>query len=130
MKSKNDFQFNYVAPTNQERKEIESIRNSYMPKNKASSKFEYLKKLDSKVNNTPTIISLVFGIVGILIFGLGFAMVLEWNLLVWGIVVSVIGVVPTLLAYPVYLKTLEYLKNKYSEEILKISEELLDEKTN
>lgn len=125
---KNDFEYKYSAPTSQERREIESIRNSYLNKPKGSDKLTRLRKLDSLVKNIPITISLIVGIVGLLIFGLGLAMVLEWNIMVWGIIVSVVGLVPISLAYPINNATEKYLKNKHSDEILKLSEELLNEK--
>lgn len=126
MKNKNDFEYKYVAPTSAERKEIENIRDSYIADNiKQSSKLDYLRKLDSKVRNIPTIISLVIGIVSILIFGLGLTMILEWNLIILGIVISVVGIIPMIANYFVFNMTTKKLKNKYSEEILKISGELL-----
>ena len=122
----NDFEFKYVATTNEEKKEIESIRSKYVKNDEKANKLQYLRKLDHKVNDTPFILSLSLGIIGILIFGLGLAMILEWNLLVWGIIVSAFGLVPVGLAYPVYLKVYKHLKNKYGEEIIKISDELLN----
>ena len=122
----NDFEFKYVATTNEEKKEIESIRSKYVKNDEKANKLQYLRKLDHKVNDTPFILSLSLGIIGILIFGLGLAMILERNLLVWGIIVSAFGLVPVGLAYPVYLKVYKHLKNKYGEEIIKISDELLN----
>lgn len=127
MKNRNDFEFNYTAPTSSERKEIERIRDSYIQKENSLSKIDYLRKLDNKVRNIPTIYALVFGVIGILIFGLGFAMVLEWKIIVWGVVVSVIGLIPMIISYPIYLKISKNLKNKYSDEIIKLSNEILDE---
>ncbi|MBQ7880973.1 MAG: hypothetical protein IJ358_03945 [Clostridia bacterium] len=124
---RNDFEFKYVAPTAEERKEIESIRNSYTIKDKSSNKLERLRSLDRKVKNIPTMVSLIVGVVGILIFGLGFSMVLEWDLFVWGIVVSIVGLIPIIMAYPLHLKVEKQLKNKHSKEILEISEELLND---
>ena len=52
MKNENDFEFNYSAPTAEERKEIESIRNSYLlQEKKTPSKLDVLRKLDWKVRN-------------------------------------------------------------------------------
>ena len=127
MKDKNDFEITYSAPTKEERKEIESIRNGYITPNNASKKLAYLRKMNNIVQNVPTAVSLAVGIIGLLIFGLGFAMILEWNLLIAGVVVSAVGLIPILLAYPIYNKSLNYLKNKYSEEIIRISDELLNE---
>ena len=130
MKQKNDFEFNYSAPSSEERKEIESIRNSYLAKSSSvDNKLETLRKLDSKVKNTPTMIALIIGIVGTLIFGLGMTMVLEWNLTIWGVVVGTVGAVPISMAYPVFKLTHKKLKNKYSSQILKLSEELLGDES-
>lgn len=124
----NEFSYSYSAPTNSERKEIESIRKAYMPKNSRESKLELLRKLDSIVNNVPMAVGIMFGVIGTLIFGLGLTMILEWQLIVWGVVVSIVGIVPIGIAYPAYLKTTKHLKNKYSNQILKLSDELLGNK--
>ena len=123
----NQFNFKYTAPSMEERKEIDSIRRQYSPEFKTESKLEKLRRLDGLVKGTATIWSLVLGIIGCLIFGLGLAMVLEWNILLWGIVLMVIGSVPMAIAYPVYKVVLSKGKSKYGEEILKLSEELLNE---
>jgi len=128
MKNKNDFEFSYSAPTSEERREIESIRKSYVPQEKKYSKLDYLRKLDGKVKNIPQIMSLIFGVCGILVFGLGMTMILEWFLYVWGAIVCAVAIIPMAIAYPIYLKTTKTLKEKYGSEILKISDELLNDK--
>lgn len=125
MKNNNDFEFKYSAPTVEERREIESIRNSYIKQEK--TKLEKLRSLDNKVKNIPTITALIIGIIGILVFGLGLTMVLYWNLLVYGCIVAIIGVIPMSLAYYAYVKVYNKLKAKYSKEILQLSEELLND---
>ena len=128
---KNDFEYSYIAPTREERQEIESIRNSYARSSKTGTKIDYLRKLDSKVKNTPTCVALIVGIVGILIFGLGLSMALEWKMIVWGAVVSLIGLLITVLAYPIWLRVGNAMKKKYSDKIISLSDELLNgEKTN
>lgn len=89
----------------EDEKEIQSIRNRYLVHNNENNKLNYLRQLNNKVKNTPTIISLIVGIVGILIFGLGFTMVVKWDLIAWGVVVSCVLM---LLAYPLYLKVDKY----------------------
>ena len=126
--SNNDFEFKYSAPTSEERKHIESIRNKYLPKEEGTSKLDRLIKLDKIVKNMPTTVAIIVGIVGILIFGLGFAMVLEWKVVDWGVVIAVVGLVVVLIAYPIYLKIGKYLSDKHSKEILQISDELLKDK--
>ena len=67
----------------------------------------------------------MFGIISSLIFGLGLTMVLEWNLLVFGIIIMLIGFILMLCTYPLYKKISKMFKNKYSKEIINLSEELL-----
>ena len=123
----NQFNFKYTAPTEEERKEIDSIRRQYAPQEHVESKMERLRRLDSLVKNTATIWSLVLGVVGMLIFGLGLTMILEWGIWLWGIVLMIIGSAPMAIAYPVYKLALNKGKAKYGDEILRISEELLNE---
>lgn len=123
----NQFNFRYTAPTEEERKEIDSIRRQYAPQEKTETKLQRLRRLDSLVKNTAVIWSLCLGIVGCLIFGLGLTMILEWSILVWGVLFMVVGSVPIAIAYPVYKRILQRYKNRYGEEILRLSEELLNE---
>ena len=127
MDKKNDFEYTYSAPTAQERKEIESIRNNYITNAKVTGKLARLRYLDNKVKNIPTCVALILGIIGTLIFGLGLSMVLEWELVWQGCLVAVIGAIPMIISYPIYKLITNKLKNKYSEEILKISDELLND---
>ena len=122
------FEYSYSAPTEAERKEIESIRRQYIAEEKREeTDMEKLRRLDAKVRNMPTMYALIMGVFGILVFGLGLAMVLEWGMMLWGIVVMVVGVLPMGLAYPIYQFTLKEGKKKYGAEILELSEKLLNE---
>ena len=123
----NQFNFKYTAPSQEERKEIDSIRRQYAPQEQTETKMEKLRRLDALVKNTAIIWSLCLGVVGALIFGLGLTMVLEWSVWLWGIALMVIGSVPMAIAYPVYKAVLQKYKNRYGEEILRLSEELLNE---
>ena len=127
MKKKNDFEYTYLAPTAEERKEIESIRNSYTTQTKTDSKLVLLRKLDAMVRNVPTICSLVIAIVGLLLFGVGLTLILEFEIMIMGIVIGVIGSIFMIIAYPIFNKITKIMKNKYSEKILNLSEELLND---
>ena len=120
------FEYKYSAPTKDERKEIESIRSQYMPKTDRENKLELLRKLDFKVKNIPMILAMTFGIVGALIFGTGMTFFLEWgNLWFCGIPLCLIGIVPIVAAYPIYCKYLKKLKDKYRDQIIELTEELM-----
>ena len=70
----NQFNFKYTAPSQEERKEIERIRRQYATQEQTESKIEKLRRLDSLVKNTAIIVSLVLGVIGTLILGLGLTM--------------------------------------------------------
>ena len=123
--NKEIFEYTYSAPTEEEKKQIESIRREYLGEGKTLSPFEKLKKLNAKVKDTATIVALIFGIVGCLVFGLGLTMVLEWQIWILGVVLMTIGTIPMLIAYPAYNLTLSRGKKKYGKEILELTEELL-----
>lgn len=128
MNEQNDkFNYSYSAPTEDERREIDGIRRAYLPEKKQISKLDRLRALDKKVNNAATISSLSLGMVGLLLFGLGMAMMLSWKIWIGGAVVSFFGIIPMALAYPVYKRVLKQQKTKHREEILRLSEELLHE---
>ncbi len=123
----NQFNFKYTALSQEERKEIDSIRRQYLHEEKTETKLERLRRLDALVKNTAVIWSLCLGIIGTLIFGLGLTMILEWEIFLWGVVLMAFGCVPMAIAYPVYQFVLKKYKNRYGEEILRLSEELLNE---
>ncbi|MBO7187756.1 MAG: hypothetical protein J6V68_05110 [Clostridia bacterium] len=123
----NQFNFRYTAPTEEERKEIDSIRRQYLPPKQSESKLERVRRLDAIVKNTAIIWALVLGVLGCLIFGLGLTMILEWNFLFLGIVLMVVGSGPMVIAYPTYLKVLKKYRERYGEEIIRLSEEILND---
>ncbi|MBQ8357470.1 MAG: hypothetical protein IJX39_06640 [Clostridia bacterium] len=122
-----EFHYTYKASTEAQRREIANIRKQYSAPEDCESKLERLRRLDERVKNLSTMIPLVVGIIGCLIMGLGMTMVLEWELVVWGVILSVIGVLVMIPAYPLYRYVLRYCKKTYGPEILRLSEELLGE---
>lgn len=126
MNNKDKFEFTYAAPSEQERREIESIKRQYMPASKKENKFDELRDLNKKVVQPPSIIGLTVGILGTLIMGTGMAMALELGIMVWGIIVGVIGLAIAAVAYPIYKAVLGRNKRKYGQKIIELSNELLN----
>ena len=124
--SEKKFSYTYGAPTEEERREIESIRSEYS-RDERSEKLERLRCLNARVKKTSTGVALTLGIVGLLVFGLGMTMILEWGILVGGIAVAAVGALPMAGAAPVYNLVLRREKQKYGPEIVRLSEELLGE---
>lgn len=125
MNGPNDkFEYTYAAPTEQERREIESIRKAYLP-DEAGEKLRRLRKLNARVRNTAMCVSLTLGVAGVLLFGAGMSLVLSFGRYAAGIALAALGIVPIALAYPVFNRLLRRGKKKYGAEILRLSEELL-----
>lgn len=118
------FRYTYTAPTEEERREIESIRAAYR-KDVRSEKLERLRRLNARVKNAAMSVALTLGVLGLLVFGLGMTMILEWGILAGGVAVSAAGVLPMAAAAPAYHFVLRRGKEKYGEEIVRLSEELL-----
>ncbi len=118
------FRYTYTAPTEEERREIESIRAAYR-KDVRSEKLERLRRLNARVKNVAMSVALTLGVLGLLVFGLGMTMIFEWGILAGGVAVSAAGVLPMTAAAPAYNFVLRRGKEKYGEEIVRLSEELL-----
>lgn len=91
---------------------------------------ERLKELDKMVKRPAIIFGYVFGSISTLILGFGMCVAMEEILkgYMWlGIGVGVIGIGLCLLTYPIYKRILSSRKKKYCENILNLSNKLLNE---
>lgn len=120
------FEYKYESYSIKEKEEVENIRRQYLPKQKEDNKLARLKKLDKLVNTFPTIFALSLGVIGILLFGTGLTFFLQWkNFFYFGIPFVLIGSIIMIVVYPLYIKIYNYLKEKYTNEILQLSDEIL-----
>lgn len=114
----------------QEQQYLEKIIERYQTKEEG--KLEELKKLDKKVKKPTVIFAYVFGSISTLILGFGMCVAMEVILpgMMWlGIIIGVIGILLCVVNYFIYKKMLQYRKNKYSSQILNLSQELLNEQS-
>ena len=98
---------------------------------KEVTELDQLKKLNQKVKNPATIFAYIFGIVGSLVLGVGMSLAMDiigktTVFMILGIVVGIIGIVMVSINYALYLKILNARKNKYANEIITKSNELLN----
>ena len=116
------FEYTYSA---ERQVEIEKIKRKYMTREE--DKLEQLRKMDEAVARPGTIWSLVIGIVGCLLFGVGMCCSLVWaeQAFVLGIVVGILGMVLMGCAYPVYKKVSERERERMAPQILALADELL-----
>lgn len=120
------FEINYSAPTQEERKEIESIKSNYTPEGKTKTGLQKLRELNRAVNFPPKVLAYIIGIVGILVFGTGITMALEWSLILYGTIVGVVGAIIMVANYFIYKAFYSHRKKKYADEILELSDKLLN----
>lgn len=131
MENKDTFVFTYSA---KEQEEIKRIRQKYTV-TETENNIERLRNLDAKVHQKPTMISLVVGIIGALILGLGMSLLMSelpthlgfTQGVAWGIGLpcGIIGLATLSLAFPVYNQILKKEREKAAPEILRISDELM-----
>lgn len=87
-----------------------------------------LKKLDSKVKLPAEIFAYSFGIIGSLILGVGMCLAMKviLDFMALGIVIGIVGIFMVSINYFIYKKILKRRKTKYAEDIIKLSNTLLN----
>ena len=123
MENNNKFEYTYSA---KQQTELENIRKKYLPQEE--SKMDRLRRLDKSAEQKGTIVSIIVGIVSKLIMGTGMCCVLEWEMYEIGIVVGIIGIIGVILAYPLYQYVTKKQREKIAPEILRLTEEISNEK--
>ena len=115
------FEYRYSA---KQQEEIEAIRRKYLPKEE--DKMEQLRQMDKRVSRKGTIISIIIGVIGCLLLGMGMCCTMEWagRWFVPGIIIGVIGIVMIALAYPLYERITKKERKKIAPLILKLADEL------
>lgn len=113
--------------SNSEKNYVKNVLNQYEVKDE--TKLNELKRLDKKAKLPANVFAYVFGSIGSLVLGFGMCVAMKIILadLMWlGIVVGLVGIVMVTINYFIYKKLLENGKNKYREQIQKLSNELLN----
>lgn len=120
----NSFNYTYSA---KQQAEIENIRKKYAPSTSNEDKMEQLRRLDRSVSQKATTISLVIGIIGTLIMGIGMCCTMVWQntLFIPGIVIGLLGIAMLSAAYPVFNTVLKKEREKIAPEILRLTDELM-----
>ena len=129
-KTEVSFKYRYSA---EEQEEIKRIRQKYQLQEE--DEMSRLRKMDAKVTQKATVMSLVLGVVGALLMGLGMSLVMT-DLgamvgitgsagIITGIMTGVTGMILVILAYPVYNKVQKKEREKIAPEILRLTEELM-----
>lgn len=129
MEEKEVFKMTYSA---KQQEEVAAIRKKYAPQEPKEDKMEQLRRLDAQSGKKATAYAIALGVVGTLVLGIGMSLIMSdlgallgALALPVGILLGVIGIVPIILAYPVYQRTLKKEQKKVAPEILRLTDELL-----
>ncbi len=124
------FTYNYSAV---QQEELDLIRKKYEPEKSFEEldKMEQLRKLDAGTTKKPLIVSLIVGVIGSLIMGLGMSLTMT-NLgdalgtaaFGLGIIIGIIGMVGVIAAYPLYRHILRKEQERIAPQILQLIKEL------
>lgn len=130
----NNLSFNYTYSA-KEQAEIKAIRDKYVSQDKIEDKMTKLRKLDASVTQKATAFSLVIGIIGALVLGFGMSLIMtdlcilisisEDISMILGVVIGVIGLILTSIAYPIYNCIINREREKIAPQIIKITDELM-----
>ena len=109
--------------------QAEKIRAQYMEKDAAEMEMDRLRELDASVKRPASIFAYGCGTAASLVMGAGMCLAMEVvgkKKIVPGIILGTAGMTMMGSTYPIYKKILASRKEKYSEEILNLSEKIMD----
>ena len=123
------FNYTYSAPTDEERRVIEAIRREFDGETEKNT-MSKLRDLEKKVRRPAELLAYLFGIIGTLLLGTGMSMSMTdiGGGVVWGSVVGIVGIAMLAVNYKLYKAVLTYRKNKYADEVRKLTDGLLNGK--
>ena len=110
----------------------QKIRAQYMEKE--ATELDELRALDAMEKDPAIIFAYIFGIIAAIIMGAGMSLVMTdigsilgmTYTLLPGIMLGLAGMAMALVNYPVYQAILNARKKKYADEILKLSEKIMN----
>lgn len=130
MENKESFNYTYSA---KEQEEIKAIRKKYVTPEETEDKMAQLRRLDAGVYSKATTVSLIVGVIGALIMGIGMSLILTdigamlgtALSMIIGISLGIVGIILVCLAYPIYNHTLTKEREKIAPEIIRLTDELM-----
>ena len=111
---------------------VQQIRTQYTEK--THTKLDELKALDSKVKKPAAVFAYVFGAISAIVMGTGMSLVMTdigtqlgmTETMAPGIIIGVIGLALSLVNYPLYKKLLASRRKKYADQIISLSDQLMN----
>lgn len=110
----------------------QKIRTQYMEKQ--PSELEELRELDAAVKRPANVFAYVFGSISAVVMGCGMSLVMTdigttlgmTSTMLPGIALGIVGMVLALINYPIYKSILASRKAKYADQILALSEKIMN----
>ena len=132
MENKDRFNYTYSA---KEQEEIKAIRKKYVIPEQTEDKMAQLRRLDAAVTQKATSVSLMFGVIGALILGMGMSLAMTdigkmiglagGMAMLVGILIGIVGIVLVCVAYPIYNRIIKKEREKIAPEIIRLTDELM-----
>ena len=112
----------------------EKIRTQYTEKQ--FTELDELRALDAKVKRPANVFAYIFGSLSAIVMGAGMSLIMTdiaaklslGNMMLPGVIIGVAGLACALINYPIYKAILKSRKKKYSEQIIKLSEKIMETK--
>ena len=110
----------------------QKIRTQYMEQQ--PSELDALRALDAEVKRPANVFAYVFGSISAIIMGAGMSLTMTdigttfglENAMIPGIAIGIVGMVMAIANYPVYKNILASRKKKYADQILSLSEKIMN----
>ena len=132
MDNKETFKLTYSA---KEQEEIKAIRKKYAVPEQTEDKMAQLRRLDATVTQKATVVSLVFGVIGTLLLGMGMSLAMtdigrmigfaEEMAMLIGVLIGIVGIVLVCVAYPIYNGIVKAERKKIAPQIIRLTDELM-----
>lgn len=111
---------------------VQKIRTQYLEKEPTN--LDALRELDSRVKRPANVFSVAFGCISAIIMGCGMSLVMTdlgsaleiSNSMTLGVVIGVAGMLMAIINYPIYKGILKSRKARYADQIMKLSDEIMD----
>ncbi|MBQ9948252.1 MAG: hypothetical protein IJO91_07680 [Oscillospiraceae bacterium] len=111
---------------------VQKIRTQYTEKE--STELDAIRELDAKAKRPANVFAYVFGSISAIIMGAGMSLVMTDigssiginDPMIPGIVVGVVGMIMAIINFPIYKNILSSRKEKYAEQILALSDKLME----
>lgn len=122
MENRETFSYTYAA---RQQEEIKKIREKYLPAEE--DRMEQLRRLDESAVRPGTVASILLGVIGALLLGLGMCCTMVWggSWFIPGILMGIVGMLIMASAYPVFTRITKIRWDKLAPEILKLTDELM-----